>query len=164
VNHFRLNLPVAFSVLALALASCATDEHDDHANATPESEACEHLAGTASKAVTALTVADADKLADVSTAHTRFDVTLPADASGTYAGYVKFLAPTKGDYLLVANAAVPLQVIDSAGVAVVPTSTTSTGACSAVATQLVLPLGVATYRVKIGPHSKATVGLLFEAK
>jgi hypothetical protein len=33
-----------------------------------------------------------------------------------------------------------------------------------VATQLVLPLGVATYRVKIGPHSKATVGLLFEAK
>ncbi len=164
MNYFRMNAPVAFAALALSLASCATDEHDDHANATPESEACEHLAGTASKAVAALTVADADQLADVSTAHTRFDVTLPADASGTYAGYVKFLAPTKGDYLLVANAAVPLQVIDSAGVSVAPTSTSSTGACSAVATQLVLPLGVATYRVKIGPHSKATVGLLFEAK
>lgn len=164
MNHLRLSFPLAFTLVALSLAGCAADEHDTHASATPESEACEHLAGTASKAVAAQTVADTVELADVSAAHTRFDVTLPADASGTYAGYVKFLAPAKGDYLLVANAAVLLQVMDSAGVAVAPTSTSSSGACSAVATQLVLPLGVATYRVKIGPHSKATVGLLFEAK
>lgn len=164
MNCFRLNFPIASAVIALSLASCATDEHDTHPAETPESEACEHLAGTASKSVAALAVADAAQLADVSAVHTRFDVTLPADASGTYAGYVKFLAPAKGDYLLVANATVPLQVIDSAGITVPPSSTSSTGACSAVATQLVLPLHVATYRVKIGPHSKASLGLLFEAK
>lgn len=153
----------AFAAAAVVAAAC-TDDHGDHADASPEAEACEHLGGPASKAVTAAASADAADLADVSAPHTRFDVSLPMEASGSYAGYVKFLAPAKGDYLLVANAAVPLQVIDSAGAAVAPASTSASGACSAVATQLVLPLGVATYRVKIGPHAKASVGLLFEAK
>lgn len=163
MNTHRPMFALVTGLLALGLAACDSDDHD-HASTTPEAEACEHLAGSVSKAVSALADADAAALPDVSAAHTRFDISLPADASGTYAGYVKFLAPAKGDYLLVANAAVPLQVIDSAGVAVAPSSTSSTGACSAVASQLVLPLGVASYRVKIGPHSKASVGLLFEAK
>ena len=49
-------------------------------------------------AIGGLSTLDAD-LADISKSHTRFDVTLPADTTGTYAGFVRFLAPAKGNYL-----------------------------------------------------------------
>lgn len=148
---------------SLCLLACAEDAAP-HADDDPAAEACEHLAEGPAQAVSAKTTDVAAELADVSKRHTRFDVTLPADVSGTYAGYVKFLAPAAGSYLLVANATVPLQVLDSTGLAVAPTAQTSVGVCPAVKTQLVYPLGVATYRVKIGPHSQPLVGLLFEAK
>ncbi len=103
-------------------------------------------------------------LADVSKSHTRFDVTLPADVSGSYAGYVRFLAPAKGAYLVVANASTPVQLVDSAGAEVTPTSAAATPACSAAKVQLAVNLDVATYLVKLGPAPQAKVGLLFEAK
>lgn len=154
---------VSLLVAATALPHCV-DEAAAPAAEDPAAEACEHLAAGPAQAVTAKSVDTAAELADVSKSHTRFDVTLPADASGTYAGYVKFPAPAAGSYLLVADAAAPLQLLDSAGKVIAPTAQTTAGACSAVKTQLELPLAVATYRVKIGPYAKPLVGLLFEAK
>ena len=148
---------------AWSLLGCAAEPAPVAAD-DPAAEACEHLTDGPAQAVVAKTTSVAAELADVSKSHTRFDVTLPADASGTYAGYVKFLAPTAGGYLLVANALVPMQVLDSGGSALVPVSTVVASACPAAKTQLELMFGISTYRVKIGPISQAVVGLLFEAK
>ncbi len=163
MNHLRSLTMATCTFAAIGLVAC-TEEAAPAAAEDPAAEACEHLAEGPAQAVAAKTTDAAAELPDVSTSHTRFDVTLPADVSGTYAGYVKFLAPAAGSYLLVANAAVPIQVIDSAGKAVAPTAQVAVGACAAVKTQLELPLGVATYRVKVGPHTQPLVGLLFEAK
>jgi hypothetical protein len=149
-------------VAVTSMAAC--DAHDHEGEETPEAEACEHLVDGPAQAVDAKADPKTSDLADVSKSHTRFDVTLPADASGTYGGYVRFLAPAKGGYLVVANASTPLQVIDSAGAEVTPTSAAATPACSAAKVQLGLNLDVATYLVKLGPAPQAKVGLLFEAK
>jgi len=145
---------------AAQLLACA----HDHENETPEQEACEHLGGSAATAVTATADSTADLPPDVSKAHVKFAVTLPADASGTYAGSVRFLAPAKKQYLLVLDKTVPFQLTDSAGKAVDAVAGATKANCSAVAAQAVYSLDVATYRLRIGPASKAAVGLLFEAR
>jgi len=148
---------------ATHVLACA-DDHGAHEAETPEQEACEHLGGSAASAV----VATDDKAAalppDVSKAHTKFAVTLPADASGTYGGSVRFLAPAKKQYLLVIDTAVPFQLFDSAGKAVDAVAGATKATCAAVGAQAVYSLDVATYRLRIGPASKAAVGMLFEAK
>ncbi len=151
-------------VYATALLSACASTEPAPAEETPEQEACEHLGGSLATAVTAVDDKAPGQAPDVSKAHTKFTVTLPADASGTYAGTVRFLAPAKGQYLVVADAAVPFALLDSGGKALDPVAGATKAACAAVAAQAVYALDVATYRLKLGPAPKATVSVLFEAK
>ncbi len=153
----------ALSLAATALTACALTEPAP-TEETPEQEACEHLGGTTATAVAAVDDKATGLAPEVSKSHTKFAVALPADPSGTYAGSVRFLAPAKGQYLVVADTAVPMQLFDSAGKALEPVAGATKANCPAVAAQAVYALEVATYRLKLGPTSKASVGLLFEAK
>jgi hypothetical protein len=151
------------ATLALSAAACADDHDHDHADESPEAEACEHLSDGPAQAVLAVAAEEVAGLPDISKSHTRFDVTLPGDA-GKLAGYVKFVSTKSGDTLLVANADVPMQLVDGTGAAVQPKSeATSQAGCAAVKRRAVYTLGVATYRLKLGPTATSTVGLLFEA-
>jgi hypothetical protein len=149
--------------LVLATAGCEDDHGHDHGDETPEEEACEHLSDGPAQAILAVAADDVAGLPDISKAHTRFDVTMVGDA-GKLGGYVKYVSAKSGDVLVVANADVPFQLLDSAGTAVAPKSeATSQAGCAAVKRRAVYTLGVATYRLKLGPTATSTVGLLFEA-
>jgi len=145
--------------LFLFTAAVACDSHD-HAGATPAAEACEHLAAAASHAVTAVAPGGTAALPDMTKPHVRADVTLPADASGTFAGEVKFLSAAKGSYLLLTNVDVAIQVADSAGKAV--DQVAAPDPCSGAAVRKVVALDVATYKIRIGPAKQAKVGLMIE--
>lgn len=161
IRHLKhLSLTTA---LCLGAVACADDHADDHADESPEDEACEHLSDGPAQAILAVAADDVAGLPDISKAHTRFDVTVVGDA-GKLGGYVKFVSARSGDVLVVANADVPFQLLDSAGTAVAPKSeATSQAGCAAVKRRAVYTLGVATYRLKLGPTATSTVGLLFEA-
>ncbi|MSQ84406.1 MAG: hypothetical protein EXR77_16250 [Myxococcales bacterium] len=147
----------------LTATSCATETPPAEAE-TPEGEMCEHLAEGPAQIVAASSADTAAALPEVSKSHTRFDVDLPKDASGTYTGYVRFAAPAKGAYLLGMNAKVPVEVaLAASGTAVAPAVAVKP-ACAVALYQAELALELGTYRVKLGPAHSAKVGLLFEAK
>lgn len=149
-------------MLGVVVGGCEDGHDHDHADESPEAEACEHLSEGPATALTANTTDDGDS-ADVSKSHTRYDLTLPGEAEKK-GGYAKFISPQAGDYLLVMNGEVPVQLLDLQGNAVEPKSAGSAlDGCSAVRRQAVYTLGVATYRLKLGPTSASSVGLLFEA-
>lgn len=150
---------MVMTAAALAVAGC--EDGHDHEHESPEEEACEHLKDGPAAALTASTTDDGAD-ADVSKSHTRFDITLPGDGDKK-GGYAKFISAKAGDYLLVLNADVPVQLLDLQGNAVTPkTEATAQTGCSAVKRRAVYTLGVATYRLKLGPTAAASVGVLFE--
>lgn len=149
------------SILLSALACESEDEHEHEAE-TPESEACEHLTDGPASPVTASATEDASG-ADISASHRRFDITLPGDGDKK-GGYVQFISASAGDHLLVLNGAVPVQVLDSQGnVVTAKSEATSQAGCASIQSKAVYTLGVATYRLKLGPTSSASVGALLES-
>ena len=150
-------------VVATAFAGCDSAHDDDHKHEeeSPEAEACEHLTQGPASVATAST--DSDLAPDISKSHTRHDLTLAGDADKK-GGYVKFIAAKSGDYVVVMNADVPAQVVDAQGNALTPKSeATLQAGCAAIKRKAVYTLGVATYRLKLGPTSLTSVGALFEA-
>jgi hypothetical protein len=150
---------------ALSAVACGDDhDHDhDHDSQTPAAEACEHLQEGPAQAVAAQLSADPTALADVSKAHTRFDIALAETATATYGGYVKYLSAKAGTTLLVADKALPVQIVDSLGVEVTPTTAAAAPACAAAKVQLGVALQVGTYRLKLGPTTAPQVGIVIEA-
>lgn len=154
-------LPVLALTALAATAACTTEEHEHE---DPETDACEHLAAGPAEAVTAATTATATDAPDVSKAHTRFDVATGGTAEAPATGYVKFVVAKAGEYLLVADKAVPLAVIDAAGATVAARSTAAkSDKCSVVLHRSLYDLKVGTVKVRIGPTVEGKVGVLFEA-
>jgi hypothetical protein len=141
-------------LLVLALAACPGTQPTE----TPDDEGCEHLQEGPAAAVTA--ASSATGAPAVSNDHKRYDVTLTSGA----AGYVSFASSAAGDYIFFLDQAVPFAVQDPAGANVAIESSALTGAkCAEVKGRHVVPLGVGTYRLVLGPSTTVTkVGMVVE--
>lgn len=157
------NVPsLTCAALALALAACTPPEGGGDAGeqASPEEEACEHLAEGPSSAVTA--AADLDGAPDISEAHRRYDVTLiPVD--GGNGGSVAYAAAEEGDYLIFLGADVSLSVFDSSGAEVtLEASGRGSEHCGEIAAHHTVELGVGTYELVFGPTDETEVRVVVE--
>lgn len=142
---------VAMSAL-LGLAACTTAEED------PAEHACEH----AVEAGTAITAAiDGSVGPDVSTTHTRYDVTLGAVEGGN-GGTVSLSADEVIHLLLFVGSDVPLVLKDASGNEVVAEASEAVTACSELAVMYEYPLGIGEYTITLGPTTETSVLLLTE--
>ena len=131
---------IAAGVIAFLIVGCGAAEPH------PDEEGCAHLAGGAGIVVTATTSPiDAPHVDDD---HWRYDVTLPPGE----AGYVLFSVSEAADYVFFVGADVPFAVEAGTGAAVeIEESATSSDACEEIGGRHVVPLGVGTLRVRLGP-------------
>jgi hypothetical protein len=123
-----------------------------------DAELCEHITEGPSQVVSG----SASPTATVQDNHTRYDVTL-ADGTGGKTGKVSFAAAAAGDYVIGLNADVLLAVKDGAGTAVAFEEVKKEGnACAALVARYLVPLGVGTYTLELGPTSAEQVGMVIE--
>jgi len=139
----RMNLfHTLFLGVSLAFIGCGDHDHDhDHeSHASPEEEACEHMADGPASSVTAgadsMLATDTD--ADAWT-HKRVDLTLSAGTDG-FEGFLTFEATEAGDYLFFVDGDASLTVAGAS-----PESSAAVSTCSEVAQ-------VHTFELEVGEH------------
>lgn len=136
--HPNLKSPIGLvAAFAALLCFACSDDHDHDADA----EACEHLEGGPSVAITAS--ADDATAPAIAPDHKRYDITFVALAAD-YGGKVKLEAEA-GDYILFLDADVPLTVKALAtGAPVTPESAAKSSAtCARVKGRHQIPIAVA---------------------
>lgn len=154
-------LMMLLAILALSVSACGDEDHDDHADETPQAEACEHMVDGPAESATG--AADQTSATSATFEHTRVDLTLAEDANGDYVGYVNYEATAAGEYYLFANNEAPLMVLDSSGNEVTIESTnTDFTECTDVAVEYLFDLEVGTYTFVFGPGADASVSYVVE--
>jgi hypothetical protein len=144
-------LCIALPLLAVC-AACPGEPNVDQ-------EGCEHLKEGPATAVTALASGEGPLVADD---HHRYDVSLVAITGGN-GGRVRFASDEQGDFIIFLNQGVPLKVLDSSGAEVaIEASATSSTACTDIRGRHVVPLGVGTYTLSLGPTTQTSVGIVIE--
>jgi hypothetical protein len=162
---FSLLLPVC----SLAIACTGTDDGGTDAGAEEEShedqineEGCEHMAEGPSESVTATASLEGTQT-DISTAHTRFDISLVED-NGQYKGFVTYDASEEGELFLFLNANIPTQVSrlsDGSAVEIEETDE-AFSLCDAVSVLHVLDVEIGTLAIEFGPTSETEVHAVAE--
>jgi hypothetical protein len=148
--------PIAFLALLLLAAACGDDHHD---HVTPAEDACEHMIGGPSIALTAVDDTAADP-PDMDESHHRYDVTLVALAADN-GGYVDLVSDEAGEIHLFLGAGVPIKVWDDQGTEVPAESTQATvDECAEVAVGHTYDVGVGTYTVEIGPTADTSLAIV----
>lgn len=156
-----LALAWALTVVAGALACAGTgSDPDAGVEDDPDLEACEHMADGPAVDVTA--AASVTEAPSVSTAHTRFDVTLLDDGAGMYTGSVTYEADEAGDHAVYLDADLPLTVYDVAGAELPVEGSDPVSACAEVAIKKTVELPVGTVELRLGPSSASEVSLVVE--
>ncbi|MDQ3264204.1 MAG: hypothetical protein M3Y59_11165 [Myxococcota bacterium] len=149
----RLLLIASLAAVSLLLQACPQPVP------TPEDEACEHLAEGPSTPVTAVTEGDGPLIADD---HRRYDVTL-VPTSGGNGGRVRFAADEAGDFIFFTSVVVPITLTDAAGNAVeVEQTLIGSEVCSEIAARIIVPLGVGTYHLELGPVDQTLLSFVVE--
>lgn len=148
--------------LALLLAACGDDHDDhDHGEESLEFELCEHMKEGPSAAVTAADDAMAS-LDDVSTEHTRHDITL-VDMGGMMGGFVAYQAAEAGDYVIGINdSSIPLKVWDGTMTELTIEGTAPNDECAEVQENRTVELGVGMYILEFGPTAASQVQVVIE--
>jgi hypothetical protein len=76
---------------------------------------------------------------------------------------VRFAAPAAGDYVFFLNQDVAFEVFDGSQAPVtIEESTTSNPACTDIRGRHVVPLGVGTYHLSLGPTTQTSVSIVVE--
>ncbi|MBM4395910.1 MAG: hypothetical protein FJ087_09490 [Deltaproteobacteria bacterium] len=154
---------------ALAWAACggdggggtATDAAEVGHGHGAEEGGCEHMKEGPGQAVAAV-APGAPAAPSVSAHHLRFDVTLPAAGDG-FQGDVSYEADEGTDFAIFLDSDVPLQVLDGSGAVVAIEATEKPlELCTEVAVMHVVPLGVGTYRFRLGPAKASKVSVVVE--
>jgi len=149
---------VTGAILSTLTLGCS----DEHTDADPDLEGCEHLQEGPAVALTATNTADTAPavLAD----HMRYDVTLIATTGATaFGGFVKYAAPEATDFVFYLSADVPVEFLDATGAVVLPeTSANSSTACAEIMGRHLIPLEVGTYGLQLGPTTRTSVSVVVE--
>ncbi|WNG28411.1 hypothetical protein F0U62_33685 [Cystobacter fuscus] len=137
------------------LVGCGGEPAED-----TDAEGCEHLREGPAVPVTAS--ASSTGAPDVSEAHKRYDISLPAGTSGN-TGSVSFKADAATDYIFFLGADVTLKLTTSSGQAVsFESSAKNSASCGDIKGRYVAPLEVGTYTLTFGPSSVSSVSLVIE--
>jgi len=174
---FHINKSLIVSLLitfGMILVGCA-DPEDDHEE-SQDAHVCEHLVDGPSASLTAmaaledaLDAVNADNSYRVQAQlHTRYDVTFPADTTGSYSGYIPYLPIVgDGDYVLYADAAVNITILNhSEDNAVVTPETVMDHSddCPSVAFKGIYHLhSEDVYLIQVTGAPDALIGMLFPA-
>ena len=160
---------ISFMLVAVGLFPTACDSDSGTPDAggvdtpeamTPAEGACLHAANGPATAVTAVAFGEASP-PDVSSGHTRYDITLvPGDGGmGADAAYA---ADEATDFVFFLGRDVPHAFLDAGGEPVVPEHTEPVDACTELAVHSLVELGIGTIRLRIGPTEADTVSLVVE--
>ncbi|NUN13149.1 MAG: hypothetical protein HUU55_05885 [Myxococcales bacterium] len=154
---------ICLTVLFLTTISCEQDDSTSHAHNDSENiaaELCEHMAEGPSIAVFAS--AETTNLPDVSTPHTRFDVTLVADESGTWSGSVRYASPGTGDLRLATSKTIDVTLTAPDGSTVVAMPDAMASTCADIPKLISFPVSVGPYTLSFGPSDTADVKIVIE--
>jgi hypothetical protein len=133
---------------ASVLAACGSSEENNHDHnneeLTPADDACEHMAGGPSEAITA-TAPDGDP-PSIADSHTRFDVTLADDdQDGTYTGRLLFESTEEDEAHFFVDQKLTLTLLDSSDMELSPAETIAETPCDEVAQGWAFEVGVGSY-------------------
>ena len=164
-SRFTLKNVVGNALAVALLASTALigcDEHaHEHGGEDVFTEACEHMELGPDIDVSA--AGSGSAAPDVSTEHTRYDVTLSDLGDGTFGGSVTFAAPEAGLYYFMLSADVPVAVTGAdGGVVPVHHEVQDPPECALVSMAYHYELPVGTATIAIGPAPSADLSLIVE--
>lgn len=153
--------PFVLTAALVLFGSIACDEHDhDHdEHGSVDEEICEHMAEGPSIAVMAA-AAEALDAPDVSTEHTRHDIGLSDDGSGSFVGFVSYAASEAGDFAVAVDRDVPVSIAAVSGSAMA--EATGAGSCADVFRQDTFDLAVGTVVFQLGPSTEDQVRVVVE--
>lgn len=163
----RVAMPLLVLVTAAVASGCqgtpvAQPSQPPAQAADLDAEGCAHLKAGPSETINAAKVSgsDAPVLAE---AHQRYDIQLQA-VDGKYVGIVRMQTGEAGDYVVYLNENVPVAIHAADGAQVMPeTSAVSSPSCGEIKGRHVVPLGIGTYYLTLGPTGKTAVGMVIEA-
>ena len=142
-------------------AGAGADAGEEEHGHDVEEELCEHMAEGPAVAVTAgSTLTDAP---DVSTEHTRHDVTLLADEGSVYSGSVAFAADEAGEFFVALNTDVTVAFLTGSGDAIAIEETEmGSELCTEVGIIHVIDLEVGTAELRFSGATEEVVQVVIE--